>query len=419
MSQPSPLQLATTLAYAKGAYTTAIRLGSAQAPANVLLDTGSSTLAVLPRAYAPEHDHDRVSGTLAQAVSYGVGAWVGPVLQSSLAFGSGRHARRLPDARFALIETPAPDWREADGILGLAYRSLDLAHDTSALLVADQVNPPLTWLWPFDTGSTEAIKAFTHTLYQQPAQTLTPVFSALEEEGIVANQFALLIRRAVVHVTEPNASSHQLAADPLNQGVLVLGGGEHSQSLYHGGFQHIRIVHDRYYNARLQTFQVGSLAPIAAPELAPADVPNYCSNAIIDTGCSFLILQHSLYEAMIEGLRQHNPALPGLIQEFSRAMASGHGLPNHRIQRPNWPELHFELEASDGSSLRLTCSPEHYWQINALAPGESWFMLTSQLPSWPNQSILGLPLWCGRYCIFDRSSGETGVVRVARAREPS
>src|SRR5690606_29672047 len=116
-----------TLAYAQGSYSVALRLGSEGRVANVALDTGSSSLAVLPRCYDPARDRAVAPTTLAQEINYGGGAWAGPVLRSWLAFGSGRHARSIDDAAFALVESEAPPFRHADGIFGLAYRDLDPA----------------------------------------------------------------------------------------------------------------------------------------------------------------------------------------------------------------------------------------------------------------------------------------------------
>ena len=410
------LQLPITLAYAKGAYTTRISLGSAGQHAHVLLDSGSSTLAVLPHVYDSERDRSLQATALAQAVTYGAGAWAGPVLQSELAFGEGAHARRLPDAQFAVIQTPAPDWRGADGILGLAYRGLDLAPDSSALLEAQQTSPALTWPWPFNTDSPAAISSFKAELHQQPAVTVTPVFSALELEGVVNDKFAMLIQRALVHVTDDASSAAALAADPLNQGTLVLGGGEECQSLYEGGFESVQIVHDLYYNAHLAAIRIGNQPAVPAPPLQAEYESSYASNAIIDTGSSFLVLQASLYDAVLAAFATHNPALSKLIADFQQRFASGHGLPNTRINDADWPDLHFQLQAADGGVVNLRCQASHYWQRNALFAGESFFLLLRQLASWPNQSILGLPLLCGRYCVFDRRSAGTGVLRLAKAR---
>ena len=82
----------------------------------------------------------------------------------------------------------------------------------------------------------------------------------------------------------------------------------------------------------------------------------------------------------------------------------------------HWPPLHFYLRAPDGGETRLSCTDEHYWPRNAMRAGQAYCLLMSQLKNWPNQSILGLPLLAEKYCVFDRSAGDNGVVRVAKAR---
>lgn len=415
-SRPS-LQLATTLAYAKGGYSTALSLGSGECPLNVLLDTGSSTLAVTPGRYAPQQDSRLKATALAQQVTYGKGAWAGPVLQTQVGFGQGEHARRIDDAAFAFVETDSRSFfRDADGILGLAYRHLNPAHDMSTPLRRQGREPALTWPWPYTLGDAAAQSAFKQELLQQPRVTLPPLFQALAQEGLVADVFALQIQRAVVHVLDDAATAGSLARDPLNQGVLVVGGGEECQSLYHGALQDIRIVHDLYYNANLISVQVGDQAPIAAAALAPADVAGYASNAIIDTGSSFIVLENALYQAVVAGIAAHDARLPGLIDAFRQRFQSEHGLANAAIDVADWPALHFRLESCSGGEVCLRCEPSHYWQRNAFRAGESLFLLLPQLPQWPNQSILGLPLLSGRYCIFDRRDHATGRVRVAAAR---
>ncbi|MGH8105823.1 MAG: pepsin-like aspartyl protease, partial [Arenimonas sp.] len=170
------LKLRTTLAYAKGAYTVEIRIGSKKSPANVLIDSGSSTLVVLPQVYDPSHDTSLKPTSLAQSIAYGVGTWVGPVLRTEIAFGDKRHARILPDAEVALVETTAQNFRDADGLIGLAYLKLDKAHDVSALLVEKKIEPTQTWPWPFNTQESGAFSEFKTQLYEQPLVNLTPCF---------------------------------------------------------------------------------------------------------------------------------------------------------------------------------------------------------------------------------------------------
>jgi hypothetical protein len=412
---PTHIELTTTLAYAKGAYSAAIELGSEARAANLLLDTGSSTLVVLPHVYLAERDAHRKATAWAQRIQYGAGAWAGPVLSSQVTVGEGRHRRTLAAAHFALVESKAQDFRECDGLLGLAFRDLDKAHDATALLAERGIDPALTWPWPFDVDDPENFAKFKDSLRRQPRLTLRPLFSALEEEGIVADKFAMLVRRSLVRVTEAGEPAHTLARDPYNRGVLVLGGGEECERLYRGGFHAVKIVHERYYNAHLVAVSVGDQPRIPAPPLEDKDLAAYASNAIIDTGCSFLVLEHSLHAAVLEGIARHYPRATALIERFREQFKTEHGLPNDAFDNTRWPDLHFHLESPSGDETTLTVDPGDYWQRNALHPGECFFMLMAQLPDWPRQSILGLPLLSGRYCVFDRRG--TGVLRVARAAD--
>jgi hypothetical protein len=408
------LQLRTTLAYAKGAYTVEIKIGSKKSSANVLLDSGSSTLVVLPHAYDPSHDLSLKATSLAQSIAYGIGTWAGPVLKTEIAFGDQRHARVLPDAEIALVETSAQNFRDADGMLGLAYRKLDKAHDVSALLTEKQIAPTVSWPWPFDTTD---ISAFKTQLYEQPLVTLTPCFSALEEEGIISDKFSMLIRRSLVHVLDDAATPEQLASDPLNSGVLVLGGGEECQSLYQGGFETAKIVHDLYYNANLIAVQVGDQPRIPAPALLEKYSSSYASNAIFDTGSSFLVLEASIYDAVLTDFAKHDKSFLDLIASFQKNFQKEHGIPNDSVKTHGWPKLHFHLESPSGDEVTFTCTPGNYWQHNAFHAGESFFLLMRQMPKWPNQCILGLPLLSGHYCVFDRRADGQGALRLAKAQE--
>lgn len=408
------IHLDTSLAWAKGGYTVQVALGSGRQPANLVLDTGSSTLAVSPTAYAAERDTALLATPWAQDIRYGGGAWAGPVLRSSLALGEGRHARRIDDALFALIETPGQPFRQADGIFGLAYRELDPAHDVSGLLRQRGVQPALSWPWTLD----EDLNALRDHILQQPRVDLTPAFTALEEEGVVRDQFGLLVQRAVVHVASDGLSDHALAADPLNRGTLVIGGGVEAQSLYHGGFQDIRVVHDLYYNANLRGLRIGDGPLMPAPALAAKDVASHGSNALLDTGSSFLVLEASLYAAAMSAFAAHDARLPSLVDRFGAAFKSGQGLPNHAIDHRDWPDLHLHFESPAGVDTVVRIAASHYWPHNALNAGQAMCLLMPGLAHFPKQSILGLPLFAGRYAVFDRRAGGLGTVRLAQARLP-
>lgn len=411
---PPAIQLATSLAWAKGAYTVSIAFGSGRQAANLLLDTGSSTLVVLPHAYRPEADDMLAATSWAQEVRYGQGVWAGPVVRTQLHFGHGIHACHVDAAELSVVEAAAQNFRDADGLFGLAYAGLDIAHDMGAYL-AGRGDPTLTWPWPFADAAD--LDRFGTLLRQQPRVTLLPLFSQLAQQGLVQDRFGLLVRRALVHVGDDASDDAMLDADPLNRGVLVLGGGEDCTALHTGAFQDIRIVHDLYYNANLVAVQVGDRPRIAVPPLAPEYAQRAASNAILDTGSSFLVLEAGVHDALMADLAAIDPRLPRLGQAFWTAFNENQqGIANDRVDALDWPDLTFHLEADGGGEVALVCPPEHYWPRNAMFAGQSFFLLMPQLAGWPNQSILGLPLMAGRYCVFDRSAdGGLGRVRVAPA----
>jgi hypothetical protein len=415
------LHLPITLAYAKGAYTVSLCIGRGKHPGNFVLDTGSSTLVVLPHIYDPNLDESHQSTSWAQQVRYGVGTWAGPVLSAEVHF-DGRHGSvRLDAAQFSRIEAKAQDLRDADGLFGLAYSCLNTAHDVRDYLHERGIDPPLTWPWPFDRED-ENLADFGTLLKQQPRVTITPLFAALAEAGRIDNRFALLVRRPLLHVEDDNAELALLAADPRNQGVLVLGGSEHHEEdhgyrLHEGEFSTIQLVDYIYYNANLIAVQVGDGPRITAPPLDPKFEHRAASNAIIDTGCSFVILEASLYTAVMAAFAQHDARLPPVIERFQQAFAQQQqGIANADVDALSWPALHFYLQAPDGSETRLTCTDEHYWPRNSMRAGQAYFLLMNQLHNWPNQTILGLPFLSERYCVLDRSAGDAGCIRVAKAR---
>ncbi|GAB3383632.1 pepsin-like aspartyl protease [Lysobacter fragariae] len=411
---PGSLTLGTNLAYAKGAYTVALEFGSQRDRVNLLLDTGSSSLVVLPEAFDATRDQHLKPTQLAQQVKYGQGAWAGPILTTQVGLGEGIHARQLAGAQFALVQADKVNFSNYDGLFGLAFGGLDKAHDMSTVLADRGVSPTLTWPWPFPVDAA-GLEDFRNLLREQPAVTLTPLFSAAEENGVVVDKFAMLILRSLVHVLDDEATAQELANDPLNRGVLVLGGGEEQQDLYEGGFQDVAIVHELYYNANLIAVQVGSQPRVDAPPLDPDDVARSASNAIFDTGASFLVLESTLYDALLAGFAAYDERFSSLIERFGNAFGKGAGLPNNTIDHRDWPDVHFYLESEGGGEVKLTCTPGDYWQRNALWAGQTCFLFMRQLPHWPRQSILGLPLLSGYYCIFDRRG--TGVLKVAKAQD--
>lgn len=420
------LHLPITLAHAKGAYTVRLGIGRDQRPGNFILDTGSSTLAVLPHVYDPNHDPSHSPTSWAQEISYGAGRWAGPVLRAEvhfegLALRDEAPSVRLDDAQFSLVQATVQDLRGADGLFGLAYSGLNAAHDVSGYLSARGVTPAVTWPWPFDKED-ENLADFDALLDQQPRVAVTPLFTALAEAGRIDNRFALLVRRPLVHVEDTDADTTLLRLDPLNQGVLVLGGDAREDAdlqhrLHEGAFSAIQLVDDLYYNVDLIAVQVGDGPRIDAPRLDPRYLHRAASNAILDSGCSFLILEATVYRAVIDAFAQHDARLPALVERFQQTFAQQQqGVANADVDALDWPDLHLYLRAPDGSETRLTCTQEHYWPRNAMQAGQAYCLLMNQLPKWANQSILGLLLMAERYCVFDRSAANGGCVYVAKAR---
>ncbi|ABV38171.1 conserved hypothetical protein [Shewanella sediminis HAW-EB3] len=505
------LKVPITNVYAKGDYCAQLRLGSQAQRANLILDTGSSTLVVKQsavkqnvvnhsvvnqNAYHPQDDNLLTVTSLAQEVNYGIGGWDGPVVTTRVALceesceDEMAFDKRLPHlhlARQPLVLDACPlaivssvkqqqTFGDADGILGLGYHHLNRSYDLKAYLESHQYSPAVTYPWPFadaislsdtkgksdcqstinneskrqsDTKaksktdnknkkktelpfSSEDLKQFKQFLWQQPEQDLIPYFTALEEHGLTANKFAFYSRRSSIHVTNGDLSPQQLANDPLNRGWLILGGGEEHTELYQGDFHTIRVDHDIYYNVTLTSIRVGDQPPIPAPALDEKYRKNYYSNAIVDTGASAIALTEPLYRALLKSLAAISPKFVPLIAPFKEISAQERGIDASLLDLSQWPDITFTFlgdmdgdldenkaagtQNSDRQAVSIVCRPESYWQLNAPGEGKACFKLLSQLPNWPNQTLLGLPLLNDHLVIFDRSVHKTGVIRFAKQK---
>lgn len=413
---PAAIEIPTTLAHAKGAYTATVFFGSAGTPANLVLDTGSSSLAVLAGVYAPGRDPDVRATSLVQEINYGGGAWAGPVVRSRLRFGHGHHERCLPSAPFGVIESEAPVLREADGIWGLAYRDLNPAYDVVDLLGSQGKHPGFSWPWPFPKGHALDLSQLRNQLQALPRTHLEPAFTVLEEEGVVRNRFAMSIGRAVVHAGENGSRESDTSSKRLNRGALVLGGGHELQHLYQGVFRQVRVLHDHYYNVNLRAIRVGDDLPIPVPPLPASELGTRYSNALVDTGSSFLVLDARVYESVLAAFAKRDPDFPALVARCQQALAHDEGVPNHLVDVRRWPDLHVTLEAPDGSDTELRIPASHYWPKNALKAGQSLCLLMPQLPHFGGQSILGLPMMAERYVVFERDAGKQGRISFADRR---
>jgi len=85
----------------------------------VILDTGSSTLAVDPKVYNGRNDRNLKTTTYGQLVTYGTGGWAGPVVDTSLRLGDPKSKVTLQGAPVAITSVQQPgNFEGVTGILG-------------------------------------------------------------------------------------------------------------------------------------------------------------------------------------------------------------------------------------------------------------------------------------------------------------
>lgn len=400
-------------------YSAQLLVGSGKAAANVILDTGSSTLAVAPSVYNGKNDKNLKSTTFAQLVLYGTGGWAGPVVNTSLVFGSSGSVATLQSAPIAITSVQQPgNFEGVNGIMGLAYNGLNTAFDFKNYF-ASLKKPQTTYPWPFPGKN---FKMFTNSFNnlvkanQVPQIDVTPYFDELETNGVVANKFAFYTLRSWVSLRA--GSDQAVAADPLNKGTFVLGGGEEQTNLYQGPFVNVDVLDDLYYNTNLKSVQVAGCAAVAAAPLQAQYKDFMITNSIIDSGTSDLSLAGDVYQAILAGLNKLSPAFTQAIQDYQNAAKNNQGIPSSSLRLADWPNIYFTLSGESGEDIPLTCSPQTYWQEDFPAAGQAAFQISGPLDD-ANQSILGLPLINNYYTVFDRSQDSQGVIRLAPIKPPT
>jgi hypothetical protein len=398
---PQVLRIPITNVYGGGDYTASILVGTKGQSANVILDTGSSTLAVTKQAYDPAKDTTPAKPTtLVQVILYGTGGWAGPVLGTQVSLGG----LALAGAQIALAVDQEPNnFGAADGILGLAYNALNSASDTG--------KPSYPWHYPVK-GTTASLIGFERELASFEATDVDPYFSQLASKGVVANKFAFYTLRSFPRVATAGATLAALAKDPYNQGLLILGGGDGpaQADLYNGNFADVLVVDDLYYNVNLKSVQVGGGPAVPAAALQGQFVQNAGSNAIVDTGTNSLVLAGDVFAAVVNGLKAVNPKFPQLLQ-------STIPVPMSEVSLAAWPNIVFVLAGQSGD-VALTVTPQTYWQVDSPSPNLATPAVSGMPAQSPNQSILGLPLLNNYYTVFDRSAG-TGIIRFAPIKTPA
>jgi hypothetical protein len=377
------VRLAITNVFIKGDYTGTIYVGSQKKACDVILDTGSSTLAIDGTFYDVNKDKSAKITDIAQEVAYeDTSSWVGAVVMTDVTVGS--QALVLPQVPVAVAyhETKSM-FQGSNGILGLAYTKLNGAFTMPGLTI-----PP----------------KYTYNQIQAGKATyLDPYFTQLETAGLVANKFAFYTRRSLV-----NMATAKPATDPLNNGFLILGGGEEQTDLYQGSFQVTKVVSDSYYNTNLKSVIVGNTAPI--PVSPPTKASGNRSNSVVDSGTNSLLLDQSLFEAIAEKLSS------AADTTLTDAIRAGY-LPMSRLDLSTWPVITFVIEGALGSDVRLEVTPDTYWQTDSPKPGYATAVLYGDSGQGGGQSILGLPLMNNYYTVFDRSVDKgLGVVSFAKIK---
>lgn len=427
------LKLPITNVYAKGDYCATLHIGSEKTPVNLVIDSGSSTLVVKETSYKAAKDSHLTPTAIAQAVNYGIGGWNGPVVHTTVTLNSNnQESISLENATIALVSSKQQyaTFGKADGFIGLAYHHLNKGFNLTEYLTEQSVAPAHTYPWPFENNTKQDsnnLTDFKHFLWQYPEHDITPYFTDLTLHNLSTNKFSFYSKRSAIHMAEnssANTSTDVLKQDPLNQGWLIFGGAEEQTDLYQGEFQNIKVEHDVYYNVELVSVQVGDLAPITAPPLEKAHIKSYLTNAIIDTGAGGIVLTAEIYQQMIANLITINPVFETLLKPFKEIAYQEVGINSSELNLEQWPDISFtfvsditiEANNEEKKTVKLTCTPQAYWQINTPSYGKACFRFLSQLPQWPNQSIMGLPLLNDYYVIFDRSVDKTGVIKFAKQK---
>ncbi|WMS88876.1 pepsin-like aspartic protease [Pleionea litopenaei] len=419
MNDNKALRIPITNVYANGDYTMDVYLGSEHQKARVILDTGSSTLAVHPTNYRPESDHYLQPTSYAQDVTYGLGGWTGPLIKTSLTLAGhcsqrdAEHAFTVATTHVAVATTEQPHaFANADGIMGLAYHGLNKAFNLHDYFEQNQVVPAVTFPWPFSVKAThQAIVDFKKFLWHYVEQDILPCFTEWEAHGYCANQFSFLTHRSSIHHAQADLTLEELEQDPLNQGIFVLGGGEEQDHLYQGEFTDIPVLHHVYYNVDLAAIQVANLEQRAAPALAEKDQAHYFSNAILDTGASAIVLPATLYQTLLDDIRTIAPSSYHCLINYPAFNGEEQGINIQEMENLAWPDIKFWFR---GVKAPLVVTAREYWQMNAPKFGLASFKIFSQLAHWPDQSILGLPIFNPYFTIFDRQNNAT--IRFAEKR---
>jgi hypothetical protein len=372
-------RIAITNVLGGGDYTGQIQVGPDRRTMNVLLDTGSSQLALDARKYklAPG---DRTT-RLAQDCVYADGSgWTGAVIRTTVSAGAWGTPLVLTHANVALAYRSRAMFEGIDGILGLAYSALDDARE-----MKDD-----TWK-----------KRIRHIGRRGKARKLPPYLTQLRRVGVVSDRFAFYTRRSMVRVGHGRA-----ADDIMNQGLLVIGcarDGRESRDLFSGRFQTVRVLAQEYYNTNLKSVAVGGGDPIAVKPTHSRAAP---SNSIVDSGTNGLYLPKRLLHAVLARFAPEQ-------ERMLRRALHGEAVRARDLALKEWPDITFVLEGPKRKrDARLKLKPCDYWQVDAVSKGRAVSVFSESSPG--DGIILGLPLMNGYFTIFDGEADHgRGEIRFA------
>ena len=226
---------------------------------------------------------------------------------------------------------------------------------------------------------------------------MVPYLTQLQNEGVTSDKIAFFTRRSFVHAGGGET-------DPLNQGWMIVGGGEESTDLYTGAFQTVKVLSDTWYCTNLKAIIVGNSSPIAARLQGPQGMP---SNSIVDSGTNSLNLGPQMWQALLSRFNAPQQAL--LTKSID-----GNLVAVADLDLATWPTLTLILQGDTGD-VSLQVPPSNYWQVDTEQVGAAVAAITV---GQPGLAILGLPLLNGYFTIFDgEADGGRGVVKFA-ARTP-
>ncbi len=366
----SAARVPITNLYMDGQYAATIRVGPGQKPMKVILDTGSSALALDGSKYNPVAG-DQTS-RLAQTVGYGVhGNWTGAVIKTDISIAGGAAKVTVSGANAAIAYEMTPKvFGRADGVLGLAYAELDAA----------RAMPADTW----------GAKYPSPEVAQGVKTPMAPYLAQLAGEDAASDVIAFYTRRSAVHHGGGGA-------DPLNRGWMIVGGGQECADLYTGAFQTVKVLADEWWNTNVKAVVVGDGAAIP---IAAQGVQGSPSNSIVDSGNPTLVFGPTLLASVLA-------RFSAAQQVLLKASIAGQAVATSDLDLTAWPTLGFILEGEAGD-VRLDVAPGDYWQVNAPGAGQAKAALNIGVDG---LVIFGLALMNGYFTIFDgEADGGRGAI---------